>query len=212
MRLRTAAFVLVFLFLFADSGRAFESQSDHDSKQVTVEVVDGIFNNLDKDKQTISVFLDRDRKISYRLEFYKIRSVYLIQGQERKLAGLLKYAVAGGTIGLTSKIVIDMKNRNAETEGRKLDLIGAALWTVGSAGASALAGFFRDRGEEEPRTFPIYDPEIRMVVASGVNDNDGGSSVKVDYADIKRLELLTAGISFVRITLKDGSKVRGDDK
>lgn len=200
----TAKLCSIFLIFLLSGGNFVQSlRSEQKYGQMKVEVVDGFFKSWDKETEVLQISLDQEGKLTERISLNRINSVYLMQGKPEKLRKFLKSGSVGAAGVFGSKVLlIDKLQNNKNSEEKSFDWVGNGLWTLGGFTAGVLAEWLWAKVEEGVRPFPIYDPEIRTNT-SGSGGNGNGGNGKVDYGDIKRLELLTPGVSFVRVTLKD---------
>jgi len=182
-------------------GKSQESQQPKPAA-LTVKIVDGFFHHLDQEKKLMYVAIDEQGKILQGISLSQIESVYLIQGKPEKLRGLLTGGSVGAVVGFSSLFWKNLtsSDKNAKSENQsnnKLNIADLAIRIGSGAGVGLIVGYLKDRGEENVRPFPIYDPKIKQTNPnSSINFNDIGNLAK----------MLREGESFVHVTLKDGEE------
>jgi len=164
----------------------------------TIKIVDGFFHHLDLEKKQMLVAIDRQGKILQSINLGRIKSVYLIQGKPEKLKGLLTGGSIGAIVGFSSLFWKSLTDSNKDAtdnqKDNKLNIADLAIRIGGGAGVGLIIGYFRDRGEESIRPFPVYDPEIRQT----------NPHPSIDFGNIENLaKMLREKESFVHVTLKE---------
>ena len=193
--------VLTLVFSHANMVMVGKSQESQQPKPavLTVKIVDGFFHHLDMEKKLMYVVVDKQGEILQSVSLGQIDSVYLIQGKPEKLRGLLAGGSIGAVVGFSSLFWKDLTGSDKSTKPEnqnddKLNIADLAIRIGGGAGVGLIVGYFKDRGEESVRPFPVYDLKIKQT-----NPNPS-----INFSDIGNLaKMLREGESFVHVTLKD---------
>ena len=175
-----------------------QESSQQEPTATTIKIVDGFFHHLDLEKKQMLVAIDKQGKILQSINLGRIKSVYLIQGKPEKLKGLLAGGSIGAIVGFSSLFWKSLTDPNKDAtdnqKDNKLNITDLAIRIGGGAGVGLIIGYFRDRGEESIRPFPVYDPEIRQT----------NPHPSIDFGNIENLaKMLREKESFVHVTLKE---------
>ncbi len=168
---------------------------------VTVMIVDGVFHHLDLKNSTMYIAIDKQGKILQKVQLGRLESVYLIQGRQEKLKSLLTGGSVGAAVGLSSifwgnliGLVKDSKDNNSSDQNSdKFNATNLIVRVAGGAGVGLLVGYLKDQGDDDVRTFPVYDPKIKQT----------NPSPSINFNSLDNLgRMLREKESFVHVTLK----------
>lgn len=188
---------IVFALLIIPQSQIY-AQTQTESSTIMLPVVDGVFHHVDLENKMLYVALDKNGEIVQEISFILIESVYLIQGNSERLKEYLKDGSIGGIVGgfssmfwkdISNKIFRkNGKNQNGEAKNSDRVNLASVAWGVGGGlGAGLLVNYLQNKGEENIRSFPVYNPRT------------------MNFNDISNLKTkLTEKKSFIHVTLKNG--------
>ena len=198
-------FFLILALLYTHTGFAQLPTTNEKTQQepttVTIKIIDGFFHRLDSEKKLMYVAIDKHGKILQTVNLGQIESVYLIQGKPEKLKGLLTGGSIGAVVGFSSlfwrNLTGSNKSKTDNQSDNKINITDLAIRIGGGAGVGLIVGYFRGQGEEDIRSFPVYDPKIKQT----------NPHPSIDFSDMANLaKMLREKESFVHVTLKEGEQ------
>ena len=160
-----------------------------DYKIVNLPVVIGVFHGFDLASGQLSVAFDEKHTKLETIDLRKIRSVYLLQGSREKLNNYLGGAAAGATGGFA---VSFFKNKLERAPNSQLLSKDTARDISIGVGVGLVVSWWRSRGVEDARPWPVYSLDIYQ--------SDPGNSNKVDYKDPHNLEKILPE-SFIQVMM-----------
>lgn len=159
------------------TGRGFgqsqtvSSNGSFEIRPTNLPVVVGLFERADRNNGRLYVALDKERRQLEEVEIGKIRAVFLLQGNRKRLLNyLVGGGASGGTLGLAGLFIVDkaLVNKTPTSPDRN-DII---WWSSAGASAGLLVGFLLGRGEEDVRAWPVYSLEFVSTISNHPGKRD----------------------------------------